>query len=80
MKTNLQKQDRLQTFFSVVQLVVFVLLFIALTRILWLLTGKWLLRIFGLIAVYIIVSLFTFFVMRPLCLYLEVFVRKHKKR
>ena len=80
MKWNLPAQDRLQKAFSVVQLIIFLLLLTALIRVLWLLTDHLILRILGLIAVYVIVSLFTYCVLRPLFLHIEALIRKKSGR
>lgn len=66
MNLNLPQQDKPAKFFSVLQLIVFLALFIGLYLFLRRLTDSLILRIFFLVADYIVCALISFCVLKPL--------------
>ena len=80
MAFDLRPQDGLQKFFSFVQVALFLVLFISLIYAVFQLTQMLILRILGIAAAYVIVALFTYLVLRPLCMYVEAFIRRRRRR
>lgn len=73
-------QDGLQKFFSGLQLVLFLALFIALCYYAWHITQSVILRILGIAAAYFVTALFTYLVLLPLCMYIEAWIRRRRGR
>lgn len=73
-------QDGHQKFFSWVQMLLFLGLLIALIYAVFHLTANWFLRILGIVAAYAVTALFTYLVLRPLCMYIEAWIRRRKSR
>ena len=80
MLPKLPQQDGLQKFFSVLQGLLFIVLFGALIYVIWHLKIILILKIILVIAAYIVVALFTYLVLRPLCMYIEAWVRRRRGR
>ena len=80
MLPKLPQQDGLQKFFSVLQGLLFIVLFGALIYVIWHLKIGLFVKIILVIAAYIVVALFTYLVLRPLCMYIEAWVRRRRGR
>ena len=78
MAWNIPKQDGIGKAFSVIQLVIFLALFLTVYLLLRKVVHSTLLRILILIGDYFVVSLLTYLVIRPLMMRAEAALRKRK--
>ena len=78
--SDLRPQDGLARFFSAVQLVIFAALFLSACYVVWHQQWSLLVRIFCIALAYFVIALFTYLVLRPLCMYIEAWIRRRKGR
>ncbi|MBP0968471.1 MAG: hypothetical protein J5722_12615 [Oscillospiraceae bacterium] len=78
MAWNIPKQDGIGKAFSVIQLVIFLALFLTVYLLLRKVVHSTLLRVLILIGDYFVVSLLTYLVIRPLMMRAEAALRKRK--
>lgn len=76
MAIKLPQQDRIAKISSLIQLIIFVILFLTIYLLLRRVVHSWILRILILLADYIAVSMFVYAVIRPLFAKIEERIRK----